>query len=91
VFIVPGVLMLVPGSTGFNSALQLLANQTVTGITTAFDTFVSATSIAYGLMIAAIVLPKRFTQIAPHRRTQPAGSPEPRPDPASDRPPRAAG
>jgi uncharacterized membrane protein YjjP (DUF1212 family) len=91
VFIVPGVLMLVPGSTGFNSALQLLANQTVTGITTAFDTFVSATSIAYGLMIAAIVLPKRFTQIAPHRRTQPAGSPEPHPDPASDRPPRAVG
>ena len=35
VFIVPGVLMLVPGSAGFTSALQLLANQTVSGITPA--------------------------------------------------------
>jgi uncharacterized membrane protein YjjB (DUF3815 family) len=58
VFIVPGVLMLVPGSAGFNSALQLLANETVTGITAAFDVFVAAMSIAYGLMAATIVLPR---------------------------------
>ena len=43
VFIVPGVLMLVPGSAGFDSILQLLDNQTVSGITAAFDTFVTAT------------------------------------------------
>ncbi len=65
VFIVPGVLMLVPGSAGFDSILQLLDNQTVSGITAAFDTFVTATSIAYGLMVAAVILPGRF---------QPAGS-----------------
>ena len=59
VFIVPGVLMLVPGSAGFNSALQLLANQTVTGIAAAFDTFVTAMSIAYGLMVSTLVLPRR--------------------------------
>jgi uncharacterized membrane protein YjjP (DUF1212 family) len=64
VFIVPGVLMLVPGSAGFNSALQLLANQTVSGITAGFDTFVTAMSIAYGLMVSAVVLPRRFTSIA---------------------------
>jgi uncharacterized membrane protein YjjB (DUF3815 family) len=52
VFIVPAVLMLVPGSAGFNSVLQLLTNQ-----------FVTAISIAYGLMISTIVLPRRFTQI----------------------------
>jgi uncharacterized membrane protein YjjP (DUF1212 family) len=57
VFVVPGVLMLVPGSTGFNSALQLLSNQTVSGITAAFDTFVTAMSIAYGLIVSALVLP----------------------------------
>lgn len=61
VFIVPGVLMLVPGSAGFNSALQLLANQTVTGIAAAFDTFVTAMSIAYGLMVSTLVLPRRMT------------------------------
>ena len=63
VFIVPAVLMLVPGSAGFNSVLQLLTNQTASGITAGFDTFVTAISIAYGLMISAIVLPRRFTQI----------------------------
>ena len=64
VFIVPGVLMLVPGSAGFNSALQLLTDQTATGINTAFDTFVTAMSIAYGLMVSTIVLPRRFTDVA---------------------------
>ena len=57
VFVVPGVLMLVPGSAGFNSVLQLLADQTVSGITAAFDTFVTAMSIAYGLMVATVLVP----------------------------------
>jgi uncharacterized membrane protein YjjP (DUF1212 family) len=57
VFIVPGVLMLVPGSAGFSSVLQLLTDQTVSGITAGFDTFVAAMSIAYGLMVATVILP----------------------------------
>jgi uncharacterized membrane protein YjjB (DUF3815 family) len=57
VFVVPAILMLVPGSAGFNSVLELLADQTVSGITTAFDTFVTAMSIAYGLMVATLLLP----------------------------------
>jgi uncharacterized membrane protein YjjP (DUF1212 family) len=67
VFVVPGVLMLVPGSAGFTSALQLLANQTVSGITAGFDTFVTAMSIAYGLMIASVILPRRYAAIQPTR------------------------
>jgi uncharacterized membrane protein YjjB (DUF3815 family) len=67
VFVVPGVLMLVPGSAGFTSALQLLANQTVNGITAGFDTFVTAMSIAYGLMIASVILPRRYAAIQPTR------------------------
>ena len=74
VFIVPGVLMLVPGSAGFNSALQLLTNQTVSGITAAFDTFVTAMSIAYGLMVSTVVLPRRFTQVIP--RSSRLGAPD---------------
>jgi uncharacterized membrane protein YjjP (DUF1212 family) len=57
VFVVPAVLMLVPGSAGFNSVLQLLTDQTVSGITASFDTFVTAMSIAYGLMVATVLLP----------------------------------
>ena len=63
--------MLVPGSAGFNSVLQLLANQTVSGITAGFDTFVTAMSIAYGLMMSAVLLPRRFTQLVPVRRESP--------------------
>jgi uncharacterized membrane protein YjjB (DUF3815 family) len=59
--------MLVPGSAGFTSALQLLANQTVNGITAGFDTFVTAMSIAYGLMIASVILPRRYAAIQPTR------------------------
>jgi uncharacterized membrane protein YjjB (DUF3815 family) len=59
VFIVPGVLILVPGSAGLDSLLKLLTGQTVSGIDAGFDTFVSAMAIAYGLMVATIVLPRR--------------------------------
>ena len=51
VFIVPGVLILVPGSAGFNSLLKLLTGQTVSGIDAGFNTFVTAMAIAYGLML----------------------------------------
>jgi uncharacterized membrane protein YjjB (DUF3815 family) len=67
VFVVPGVLMLVPGSAGFTSALQLLADQTVSGVAAAFDTFVTAMSIAYGLMVASVVLPRRLDYLATSR------------------------
>jgi uncharacterized membrane protein YjjP (DUF1212 family) len=62
-FIVPGVLLLVPGSTGFRSILQLLDDQTVSGITAGFDTFVAAMSIAYGLLVSTLLLPRRVTEV----------------------------
>jgi uncharacterized membrane protein YjjB (DUF3815 family) len=52
--------MLVPGSAGFNSVLQLLADQTVSGLTAGFDTFVTAMSIAYGLVVASVLVPTRL-------------------------------
>ena len=60
VFLVPGVLMLVPGSAGFNSVLQLLTGQTVSGIDAGIDTFVTAMSIAYGLMVSGVAFPGQF-------------------------------
>ncbi len=60
VFIVPGVLMLVPGSAGFNSLLQLLTGETVSGIDAGFNAFVTAMAISYGLMVAAVILPPRL-------------------------------
>jgi len=66
VFIVTGVLMLVPGSLGLRSVLQLLTNETVGGLTAGVDTLVTAGSIAYGLMIAATVLPRPLLGRVPH-------------------------
>jgi uncharacterized membrane protein YjjB (DUF3815 family) len=68
VFIVPGVLMLVPGSPGFNSVLQLLTGQTVSGIGAGFNTFVTAMAMAYGLMLSAVILPRRFSELTPRPR-----------------------
>jgi uncharacterized membrane protein YjjB (DUF3815 family) len=60
--------MLAPGSAGFTSVLELLTSRTVSGVTATLDTFVTAMSIAYGLMIAAIVVPSR---IGPAKRSEP--------------------
>jgi uncharacterized membrane protein YjjB (DUF3815 family) len=64
---VPGVLILVPGSTGFDSLLKLLAGNTVSGIDTGFDAFVTAMSIAYGLMVSSVVVPHRLRGSAARR------------------------
>ena len=55
--------MLVPGSAGYNSILKLVTDQTINGITAGFDTFVTAISIAYGLMVSTVVLPRRFREV----------------------------
>jgi uncharacterized membrane protein YjjB (DUF3815 family) len=61
------VLMLVPGSAGFTSLLKLLTGQTVSGIEAGFNTFVTAMSIAYGLMVATMILRRRLTRLGPRR------------------------
>jgi uncharacterized membrane protein YjjP (DUF1212 family) len=62
VFVVPGILMLVPGSIGLHSMLQLLSGQTVNGVQAGVNTLVTALAIAYGLMVAVVILPPRLTR-----------------------------
>jgi uncharacterized membrane protein YjjB (DUF3815 family) len=57
--LVPGVLLLVPGSIGFRSFASLLDQQVVIGIDTAFTMLLTATSLVAGLLLAEIVLPPR--------------------------------
>jgi uncharacterized membrane protein YjjB (DUF3815 family) len=59
-FIVPGLLMLVPGGVGFESASSLFAGRTVSGIDAAFDTFVIMLAISYGLLVSTLVLPDQL-------------------------------
>jgi hypothetical protein len=44
-----------------------VAGQTVGGIEAGLNTFVTAAAIAYGLMVSAVVLPQRLTQLTPRR------------------------
>jgi uncharacterized membrane protein YjjP (DUF1212 family) len=60
-FVVPGLMMLVPSSIGFESADSLLAGRTMTGVDTAFDTVIALLAIAYGLLAATLVVPGQST------------------------------
>ncbi|MEO8197337.1 MAG: threonine/serine exporter family protein [Thermoanaerobaculia bacterium] len=51
--LVPGILMLVPGSIGYRSLTALLAEEVVPGIQTAFRMLLVAASLVAGLLIAA--------------------------------------
>jgi uncharacterized membrane protein YjjP (DUF1212 family) len=68
IVIVPGILMLVPGSVGYESAARLLLTEdTIEGVTAAVDTLVTALSIVYGLIVSAALLPA-LRSIATERR-----------------------
>jgi uncharacterized membrane protein YjjP (DUF1212 family) len=59
VLIVPGILMLVPGTIGFRSISALLEAQVETGVNTLFRMLLTAVAIASGLLIADLVSPTR--------------------------------
>jgi uncharacterized membrane protein YjjB (DUF3815 family) len=58
---VPGIIMLVPGSIGFTSFEALFRANTVTGIETVFQMFVTAMALVYGLFVANLLLPSPHT------------------------------
>ena len=59
ILVVPGVLLLVPGSIGFRSLASLLDRQVVVGVETAFTMALVASGIVAGLLIANIVVPRK--------------------------------
>jgi uncharacterized membrane protein YjjP (DUF1212 family) len=65
VVLVPGILLLVPGSIGYRSMSSLLERNTVAGIDTAFTMVLTAVSLVAGLLIAGVVAPE------PKRSTTP--------------------
>lgn len=57
--LVPGMLLLVPGSLGFRSLSSLVEGQTVPGVEAAFRMTLVAVALATGLLFANVVLPAR--------------------------------
>jgi uncharacterized membrane protein YjjP (DUF1212 family) len=58
VVLVPGILLLVPGSIGYLSVSSLMERNTVAGIDTAFTMVLTAVSLVAGLLIAGVLVPE---------------------------------
>lgn len=59
VLVVPGIMMLVPGSVGFRSVAWLLQQDVVHGLKTAVDMAVIAVALVGGLLFANVIVPPR--------------------------------
>ncbi len=58
VVLVPGILLLVPGSVGFRSLTSLLEREAVAGIETAFSMLLTAMALVAGLLVAGVIAPE---------------------------------
>jgi uncharacterized membrane protein YjjB (DUF3815 family) len=59
VTLVPGVLLLVPGSIGFRGIASLLDRKTITGVETAFTAVLIAAALTAGILTATVLGPQR--------------------------------
>ena len=59
VLIVPGILLLVPGSLGFNSVTALLDQNVVRGVAAWSAMLVTAVALAAGLLLSNVLLPPK--------------------------------
>jgi uncharacterized membrane protein YjjP (DUF1212 family) len=57
--LVPGVLLLVPGSVGYRAVHWLLIDDVVTGVNEAFTMLMTGVALAAGLLLAQMVLPSQ--------------------------------
>jgi uncharacterized membrane protein YjjP (DUF1212 family) len=57
--LVPGILLLVPGSLGFRSVASLTDEKVVSGVETAFKMVLIAVALAAGILISRLILPPR--------------------------------
>ena len=74
VVLVPGILLLVPGSIGFRSLLSLMERQMIAGLETAFSMILTAISLVAGLLIAGVLAPEpRLRKLAREAGAVPRG------------------
>ncbi len=57
--LVPGILLLVPGSVGFRSLAALMDKEVIPGIETAFKMILIAIALAAGILVSKVVAPPR--------------------------------
>lgn len=59
VVIIPGILLLVPGSIGFQSLVMFFERDAISGVARAFDMIVIASAVVLGLLTANAAIPPR--------------------------------
>ncbi len=59
VTIVPGVMLLVPGSVGYRSLESMMAQDVVAGLATAFSMFVVLVGLSAGILLSNALVPPR--------------------------------
>jgi uncharacterized membrane protein YjjP (DUF1212 family) len=59
VAVLPGILLLVPGSVGFEAVSAMLQEEVLTAVSTAFSAMMAAVALAAGLLVASAALPAR--------------------------------
>lgn len=55
----PGIIMLVPGSVGFRSINEMISDDPVRGLQTAFTMILTGVALATGLLVARLMVPRR--------------------------------
>jgi uncharacterized membrane protein YjjB (DUF3815 family) len=65
VVLVPGILLLVPGSIGYRSMSSLMERNTLAGIDNAFTMILTAVSLVAGLLIAGVIAPEPRREAVP--------------------------
>jgi uncharacterized membrane protein YjjP (DUF1212 family) len=55
----PGIILLVPGAIGFRSITEMIANDPVRGLHTAFTMILTGVAIATGLLLSRLMVPRR--------------------------------
>jgi uncharacterized membrane protein YjjB (DUF3815 family) len=65
VVLVPGILLLVPGSIGYLSMSSLMERDTLAGVDTAFRMILTAVSLVAGLLLAGVVAPEPRPALPP--------------------------
>lgn len=56
---IPGIILLVPGSIGFNSLSAMYTNDTITGVQAAFNAVLIAVAISVGLLVGNLIVPPK--------------------------------
>lgn len=65
VVLVPGILLLVPGSIGYRSMSSMMERNTLAGIDNAFTMILTAVSLVAGLLIASVIAPEPSHDVPP--------------------------